>query len=184
MATDAKRPAGSGSASATSMHDVAKAALERAKATARQKGHRPATGKTHDLKSADATSTDEWSGPRVDNRDPEPIGHTVSHFIGDQDWQQQISVASLTARWAEIVGTAVARHTQPVKFEHQGLVVQTSSTAWATQLRIMTPQILSRIADEIGPDIVVEVKIVGPNNLSFKRGPKTVPGRGARDTWG
>jgi len=183
LADDVERatPAASGR---RATHSLAKAALDRAKATARQKGYRPKASNAPAERSNLPESSGDWSGPRSDNRDPEPIGRTVSHFIGDQDWQQQISVASLTARWTEIVGTSVARHTQPIKFEHQDLLVQASSTAWATQLRIMTPNILSRIADEIGPGIVQEVKIVGPNNRSFKRGPKSVPGRGARDTWG
>jgi len=164
--------------------DVARSALNRLKNRTREQGHQPAYGKAQPSRKPRTEGSTNWSGPRADERDPEVIGNSIQQLLGDQDWQQHISVASLTARWAEIVGTEVARHAKPISFERHGLVLQASSTAWVTQLRIMTPKLLSRIADEIGPGVVAEVKIVGPNNLSFKRGPKSVPGRGARDTWG
>jgi predicted nucleic acid-binding Zn ribbon protein len=43
---------------------------------------------------------------------------------------------------------------------------------------------LRRLTDDVGEDVVREVHVVGPVGRGFKRGPRSVPGRGPRDTWG
>jgi predicted nucleic acid-binding Zn ribbon protein len=58
------------------------------------------------------------------------------------------------------------------------------STAWATQLRLLNRQILARIAAEVGPDVVVRLKVRGPTSPDWRHGPLRVTGRGPRDTYG
>jgi predicted nucleic acid-binding Zn ribbon protein len=44
--------------------------------------------------------------------------------------------------------------------------------------------IQERIADEIGPEIVKIVEVLGPRAPSWKHGVRSVKGRGPRDTYG
>lgn len=64
------------------------------------------------------------------------------------------------------------------------LFITCDSTAWATNLRMMQKQILQVIAEKVGPDIIAELRIYGPQAPSWRKGPLHVKGRGPRDTYG
>jgi len=63
-------------------------------------------------------------------------------------------------------------------------VVRASSTAWATQVKLLLGQLRQRIAAEVGPDLVTEIVILGPAGPTWKHGLRSVRGRGPRDTYG
>ena len=65
------------------------------------------------------------------------------------------------------------------------LVVRTESTAWATQLRLLSSTVLKRLNEELGSGTVKVVEVQGPRGPSWKHGKRGVrDGRGPRDTYG
>ena len=65
------------------------------------------------------------------------------------------------------------------------LTVRTDSSAWATQLRLMAPQLVAMLNEHLGDGTVTRVKILGPDAPSWKKGLLSVrDGRGPRDTYG
>jgi len=72
----------------------------------------------------------------------------------------------------------------PETFEDGVLVVRADSTAWATNLTLLVPQLLGRLEQEVGVDVVRRVQVLGPAGPRWVKGPRTVPGRGPRDTYG
>ncbi len=89
------------------------------------------------------------------------------------------------ARWEELVGAEVAAHATPEAFDDGRLVVRAGSTAWATQLRLLAPSVLRRLAEELGPGIVTIVEVLGPHRPPWTRGRlSTRDSRGPRDTYG
>ena len=64
------------------------------------------------------------------------------------------------------------------------LTVSAESTAWATQLRMVQAQLLAKIAAAVGDGVVTSLKIQGPVAPSWRKGNRSVPGRGPRDTYG
>ncbi len=131
-----------------------------------------------------AADPEEWSGPRPGARDPVPAGAVLDGIVDAGGWSGPLAVHAVTGRWHEIVGPTVAEHTTVETFADGALVVRCSSTAWATQLRMLVPMILSRLSDEAGPGIVTSVEVKGPTAPSWVRGPRRVKGRGPRDTYG
>jgi predicted nucleic acid-binding Zn ribbon protein len=99
-------------------------------------------------------------------------------------WKKHVSVAALMPRWAEFVGDVNAAHTTPEKWESGVLTIRAESTTWATSLRTMAPQIMARLNDILGPKTVTRLQILGPAAPSWKKGIRSVPGRGPRDTYG
>lgn len=156
---------------------VAREALNRAKAAARERGMRPGMPR----KRADFTVR---SGPGRDGRDPQLFGSTMSALLRERGWEEDVSVGGAIGRWREVVGDEIADHSTPEHFEDHVLHVRASSTAWATQLKLLTPQLLMRLAAELGEGVVSEVRVQGPVGRSFSRGQRSVKGRGPRDTWG
>lgn len=164
-----------------SPEDLAREAMERARASARQRGayrtSPQAARGARDQKRRD-------SRPFSDGRDPAPMSDAVDALLRRMGWTEQIEVSGVTGRWREVVGDQIADHCEPVTFDEGVLTVKASSTAWATQLRIMSGQIRHRINEEFGRDIVRELTVLGPSARSWSHGQRRVPGRGPRDTYG
>ncbi|MFJ4233793.1 MULTISPECIES: DUF721 domain-containing protein [Cellulosimicrobium] len=159
--------------------EVARQALNRAKAAARAKGLRPGQEPRRRILADPPTS-----GARPGGRDPQLLGDVVAHLLRERDWVADVSVGGVVGRWREVVGDQVADHCEPETFEDKVLVVRADSTAWATQVRLLTPQLLERLAREVGEGVVETVTVLGPAGPSFRRGKKSVRGPGPRDTWG
>lgn len=116
--------------------------------------------------------------------EPLSLGEALEGVIEDRGWGTQVNVHLLLGRWPELVGDAVAEHSTPEAYRDRVLVVRTSSTNWAAQLRLMAPQILAKMNAALGDGTVRRVQILGPEAPSWRHGPRTVKGRGPRDTYG
>ena len=124
------------------------------------------------------------SVPFAAGRDPHGLGDVIDSLASKMGWTSPLARSELIASWAELVGAETAEHSEPVAIEGGVLTVQCDSTAWATQLRLMRSQISTKIAQRF-PDAGIEsVRFEGPNAPSWKRGPRSIPGRGPRDTYG
>lgn len=125
------------------------------------------------------------SGAHPDERDPQLLDVTVGRVVADQGWSLDLKVHSVFGRWPEIVGAEVAQHCRPTSFADGKLVVQTDSTAWATQLRLLAPTVVRRLNEELGHGSVTVIDVEGPNLPSWKKGRFSArDGRGPRDTYG
>ena len=117
-------------------------------------------------------------------RDPRGIDDILDGLTSRLGWNSSLARADLLASWPELAGAETASHSEPIGIEDGILTVRCDSTAWATQLRLMRGQITTSIAQRF-PDAGIEsVKFDGPNAPSWKRGTRSIPGRGPRDTYG
>ncbi|WP_313812528.1 DciA family protein [Glutamicibacter sp.] len=117
-------------------------------------------------------------------RDPRSIGDVVSRMSKARGWNTQVAVGSVLGRWDELVGERIAQHCKPESFENSVVIVRCDSTSWATQLKLMTHQLLKKFDAELGPGIVTVIRVLGPNAPSWRHGSRSVAGRGPRDTYG
>ncbi len=130
------------------------------------------------------------SGAHPDERDPQTLDVVLGRLVADHGWEVDLRVQGIFGRWAELVGADVARHTTPESFERSGadggtLVVRTDSTAWATEMRLLSPSVIHRLNLELGHGTVGLIDVRGPHAPSWKKGRLSVrDGRGPRDTYG
>ena len=101
-----------------------------------------------------------------------------------QDWSEYTKVGTVFGRWSTLVGPDIAAHCEPQTLTDGELLVVAESTAWATQLRLLAPTILNKLRASVGGDVVTKLRVVGPTAPSWKKGPRSVRGRGPRDTYG
>ena len=153
--------------------DLARTALARAKASAR----------------AVPTKKAPVRRPQYgDDRDPQTVDKVMQGWLRDHGYESQVGSGSLIARWPEIVGEALADHVVPdsVRETDDGreLWLRADSTAWATQVRLLIPQIQGRIATLLGSGVIDRIKVTGPAPPKRNPGPRRVPGPGPRDTYG
>jgi predicted nucleic acid-binding Zn ribbon protein len=124
------------------------------------------------------------SKPFDSGRDPITASSTIDSLMEDFRWQSQMEEAELFVRWPEIVGEINAKNTQPENLANGKLTVRCKSTAWATELRLMQTQILEKISSSFPELEIKSISFLGPDAPSWKKGPRSVPGRGPRDTYG
>ena len=122
---------------------------------------------------------------RTELGDPQNIGAILNELVSARDWRQGIAEGNLFSDWKEIVGADVAEHSTPITLFEGKLTIQTTSTAWSTQLRLMQSDLLKTIRQSAPGALVEELSIIGPHAPSWKRGLRTIRGaRGPRDTFG
>src|SRR5690625_2805398 len=120
-----------------------------------------------------------------DGRDPVSLGEIAERIMAERGWQEPLRAGGVMGNWEEIVGQQIAENCVPESLDDNGiLVVRARTTAWATQMKLLTPKLLRRIEKEVGPEIDIEVRVLGPAGPSWGKGKRRVKGRGPRDTYG
>jgi predicted nucleic acid-binding Zn ribbon protein len=151
---------------------LAAEALARARADAWARGDRPgaaAASRQHnqspDVERSAATPAGQsaaWSArPRRD--DPQPLNAAVGGLLSARGWRQRVAVGGVFGDWPQIVGPQLALHTRPDGFENGELTVTADSDAWAAQVRLMAPQLVKRLAQELGHGTVTRIRVRGPS---------------------
>ena len=117
-------------------------------------------------------------------RDPQGLGKVVSRLVSDRGWTSPLAVGSVMAQWDTLVGADIAAHCRPESFEATTLHVRCDSTSWATQLRLLSSSLLAKFDAELGAGVVGKIMVLGPAAPSWRKGFRSVKGRGPRDTYG
>lgn len=165
--------------------DLAMAALQDAQRRAAARGTQPGVRSRRATGGGSRRSRRRrWSGPGADDRDPQPLGRLASRIAADRGWATKLTNGKVFGEWSRLVGADVAEHAEPVSLQDGELTVRARSTAWATQLRLLQSQLIAKIAAGVGHGVVKRIKIQGPTSPSWRHGPRHVPGRGPRDTYG
>jgi predicted nucleic acid-binding Zn ribbon protein len=166
--------------------DLVRRALEEARAAARGQGKEVGKGRRSPAAKGAGPRGNRrrWSGPAPDARDPQPLGRAAGELAKTRGWSGRVAEGSVFARWAEMVGEQIAAHATPTALRDGVLHVSAESTAWATQLRMVQKQLLATIAGAVGNGVVTSLRITGPTAPSWRKGPRHIPGRGPRDTYG
>ena len=122
---------------------------------------------------------------RRESTDPQQVNAILNEIVESRDWRKGIAEGTLFSDWRAIVGDEIAEHSTPVTMYEGRLTIQTSSTAWSTQLRLMQGDLLRTIQKSSPGALVEELSIIGPHAPSWKRGLRTIRGaQGPRDTFG
>jgi predicted nucleic acid-binding Zn ribbon protein len=112
------------------------------------------------------------------------FGAMIRRLVAERGWEETTTAAGVLANWELLVGPEIADHCRPQSLTDGELVLVAESSAWATQLRLMTRTLQSRLADQVGPGVVQKIVVRGPAQADWRKGPRRVQGRGPRDTYG
>src|SRR6478609_7614429 len=166
--------------------DAPQAALNRmreaaaARGEVRRKVARPGAPKTK----GSIRDTRGFSQFHATGRDPLGLGKVVGRLVAERGWTSPVAVGSVMAEWATLVGPEISSHCTPESFTDTTLHVRCDSTAWATQLRLLSISLLEKFRTELGDGVVTSIQVLGPAAPNWRKGGRTVNGRGPRDTYG
>lgn len=128
---------------------------------------------------------DQQNDVRQRVADPQSLSSVLSEVIQNRNWNQGVAEGNLFSDWNTIVGSEIAEHTTPISLVDGRLTIQTSSSAWATQMRLMQDDLLKTISSSAPGALVEALIFIGPHTPSWKKGLRTIKGaRGPRDTYG
>jgi predicted nucleic acid-binding Zn ribbon protein len=181
---DAAAPAGTATPDGPRGPELARAVLDAAKGRRGAAGSSGSTTRGGGTRRGPVKRARGYSGPGPDARDPQLFGTVLARLIRSRGWQQPAAEGAVFGAWERVVGADLAAHCRPIKLVDGELTVEAESTAWATQLRLLAGRLLGQIAKQVGPNVVTRLHIHGPSAPTWSRGPRRVPGRGPRDTYG
>jgi predicted nucleic acid-binding Zn ribbon protein len=127
---------------------------------------------------------DDDHQPFTPGRDPRGLGDVIADLTRQAGWDAQLAREDVVRTWDEVAGADTASHTRPVAFSDGTLTIQADSTAWAKQLQLMRSHIMSEIVRRFPEARVESIRFIGPDVPTWKWGPRAIPGRGPRDTYG
>ena len=116
--------------------------------------------------------------------DPELIGGVLNDLVADRDWDSGLAEGNLFVHWKKIIGDEISEHAQPISILDNVLTIQSSSTAWATQLQLISNELLATIQKDATGVLIERLVIIGPQTPTWKKGVRTIRNaRGPRDTY-
>ena len=74
---------------------------------------------------------------RSQTDEPQQIGLVLNEIVEARDWRQGLAEGNIFMEWDKIVGIEISTHSTPISLLEGRLTIQTSSTAWATQLNLI-----------------------------------------------
>ena len=67
---------------------------------------------------------------------------------------------TLLRHWDDLVGEGLAARARPSGLHATTLVIAVDDPAWATQLRYLQADLMTRFEDVLGPGLVTEIRVV------------------------
>jgi predicted nucleic acid-binding Zn ribbon protein len=92
-------------------------------------------------------------------RDPQRIGPSLDRVARRLGAPTAHALSGLFNRWPELVGASIAAHATPVSLKKGHLLVEVDSSAWATQLKYMTTELVERCCSELGAGAVKQIDV-------------------------
>lgn len=85
------------------------------------------------------------------------IGAAISEWLRANGLDRKVKEHSVAGYWEEVVGEAFARHATVERVENGRLFVSVQSAAWRTELMLRRTEILGRLNERLGADILKEI---------------------------
>ena len=98
-----------------------------------------------------------------DERSPSPassLNELLGSLLGDLGVEDKIAECRAQLAWEKAVGPSLARYAHPLRVHKGYLEVAVPSSVWRSQLSFMQNDIVARINDEVGREIVRELKLI------------------------
>jgi len=98
--------------------------------------------------------TPRWR-PLDDDRQPRHIGESLERVVpGGRTF------TTLLKRWPELAGEALAAHVRPTALHATTLVLTVDDPAWATQLKYLQTDLVTRLGEALGTGRVTDLRVV------------------------
>ncbi len=99
----------------------------------------------------------------MQKKDPEHIGSILKQIFHNSGWENQLKESLSLLRWHDLVGSKIARQSQPEFLKDGVLQVRVENSVWLSHLRFLEDQLIQMLNKEL-PSL--EIK-----EIRFRQGP-------------
>ncbi len=92
------------------------------------------------------------------------IGELLEEYLRGIGYEGVLAGKEIIGKWREIVGERLYEKSMPVSLEGYRLEVMTPAPVWSSEIHMMSPLIIRRIAEETGIR-VDEIKVKTDKNV-------------------
>ncbi|MGA5823543.1 DciA family protein [Kitasatospora sp. NPDC094028] len=145
----------------TSGVDIARVALKAAREAARTRNADAPGGRSSTTRPTRRTMV------RTGGRDPIGLGAALAGLVAERAWDTPTAGGNVLAQWAEIAPELVGK-VIPVHFDARTgrLDLQPTSSAYATQLRLLGRQLVARINGKVSRTVVQDLRVLAPRAIA------------------
>jgi len=94
------------------------------------------------------------------------ISELVDGWFNKKNYTKKRTNFNAFHNWQGIVGTEIARNTEPVKFYNDVLVIKVRNSVWTQELQYLKPQLLEKIKNAFPETNIRDLMFrIGPVNL-------------------
>jgi predicted nucleic acid-binding Zn ribbon protein len=86
------------------------------------------------------------------------IGQILKTVLASSRKSPDAQLVQIWQLWDEVVGQVVAENAQPEAFKGSLLLVRVGSSPWAQQLRFMQREIITKVNQALGKELVKEIR--------------------------
>ncbi len=94
-----------------------------------------------------------------DRGGPQRLGRALDRLMGTLRAPSVDVLDSVFTKWPEIVGDDVAAHSRPVSIDGHTLIVAADDPTWASELRWLENEVMSRVAEVSGSDRISALNV-------------------------
>jgi predicted nucleic acid-binding Zn ribbon protein len=117
-------------------------------------------------------------------RRPEHIGSILKQLFQNQKWENNIEASLPLLRWQEIVGSQLARQTQPEFFKNGVLQVRVENSVWLNHLRFLAEELRQKLHKELPSLEIRELRFRQGTLDKVQPGPPSTGSHAASDPEG
>jgi predicted nucleic acid-binding Zn ribbon protein len=92
------------------------------------------------------------------DKEAKPIGELVNQVLEKYRREADQDITKLWDLWEDTVGDPIADNTRPAAFKGKILIVYVSSSTWMQQLQFLKKDMIEKINNTLGEDLVEEIK--------------------------
>lgn len=117
----------------------------------------------------------QFSGSGNGARDPVRLGEALATTASQKGWSGAMAEGTIVSQWPFLVGAEIAAHVHPEAYlaQTRELVLVADSPAWATQIKLLQRQMITRINEHFGSKRVAKLVIrthAGGQRRAYRRG--------------
>lgn len=85
------------------------------------------------------------------------IGSIITQWLRDNNLESRVKESSVPDYWREIVGEAVAAHTEVERVSGGRMVIRAENPTWRVEILGRREEIRKKVNERLGADIISEI---------------------------
>ncbi len=92
------------------------------------------------------------------NREFVRLGSVIKNVLKNYRLESDEELTQIWSLWEKVVGPVIAENAQPAAFKGNILILHVNSSTWIQQLRFLKKDLIAKINDALGKEMVSEIK--------------------------